>query len=72
MVVCGFATQVAVLHAARAALQSGDRLIIHLDEIDWCDPACRAFADAAVENGIPVNKDYNGRNPAGARKTSPG
>ncbi|WP_434668187.1 GMC family oxidoreductase N-terminal domain-containing protein [Paraburkholderia sp. A3BS-1L] len=38
---------------------------VNVTRVRWRDPACSAFMEAAVENGLPINPDYNGREQKG-------
>ena len=33
---------------------------MNIGDVRWRDPACNAFIEAAIENGMPLNPDYNG------------
>ena len=38
--------------------KNGEQLIT---DLSWRDPLCDAFIQGAIDYGIPLNKDYNGR-----------
>ena len=42
--------------------KNGEQLIT---DLSWRDPLCDAFIQGAIDYGIPLNKDYNGRSQEG-------
>ena len=42
--------------------QSGEQVIT---DLEWRHPLCEAFVQAALDMGMPVNADYNGRTQEG-------
>ena len=36
-----------------------------ITDLEYRDPLCEAFIKSAIEQGIPLNKDYNGQSQEG-------